>query len=230
MRVVNSWRQLLVPKGQAADSRSEPSRTAEQVPRHRFGRAHGQLSGVLPEDALKSKCLDGVAEWRGGAMRVNVSYLLGFDSRIANRRAHDAVSAIAIFCRLRNVIGISGHAIADNLRNDGSMAFLRMVQRFKNQDASAFPYDKAVALGVKRAAGALRLIVARRERFHGRESTNTHRRDPRFRAAADHSFGISPLYNPKRIAHTVGGYLTGRGRGRIWPPRAASNLNHSPCN
>src|SRR5438270_10309928 len=114
---------------------------------------------MFAEDALEGERFDGIAKGRGGAMGVDVPDLAGFDSGVANGRAHHAVSAVAVLRRLRDVIGIAGHSVTDELGNNGSIALLRIFQRFENQNAGAFADDKAVAFGVKGAAGATGLFV-----------------------------------------------------------------------
>ena len=104
---------------------------------------------------------------------------------------------------------------------------MRMIERLKDQNTRAFADDKAIAFGIKRAAGTGGLLVARGKRFHGRESTDTHWRDRRFRTAADHYFGIPSLKDTKRIAHRVGGGRTCRRSRRIRSPSAVTNRKHA---
>src|SRR6266566_2917902 len=123
--------------------------------------------------------------------------------------------------------GIAGHAVANKLCHDGSIAFLCMIEGFDNQNACAFTDDKAVSLGVKWAAGACGLLVARGKRLHGRESADTHRRDRRLGAAADHHLRIAPLDDAKGIAYGVCGCGACRSGRRIRPPSAVANRNHA---
>src|SRR6266704_1684766 len=186
-----------------------------------------ELPRVFAEDALERERFDGVPQRRGGAMRVDVSDLRRFDSGIAKRCPHDAVRPVAILRGLRDVVGIAGHAVANKLCHDGSIAFLCMIEGFDNQNACALTDDKAVAFGVKWAAGACGLLVARGKRLHGRESADTHRRDRRLGAAADHHLRIAPLDDAKGIAYGVCGCGTCRSRRRIRPPSAVANRNHA---
>src|SRR3989304_2381313 len=73
---------------------------------------------------------------------------------------------------LGDVVGIAGHAIADNLREYGGAAALRVLERFQDDDAGAFADHEAVALGVKRTAGAQGIIIARGGRLHGGKSAD----------------------------------------------------------
>ena len=186
-----------------------------------------KLLGVIAEDALEGDGFDGVAERRGGAVRVDVADLLGRDAGVAQRRAHDAVGAIAVLGGLRDVVGVAGHAVADDLGEDARAAALGVLERFHDQDAGAFADDEAVALGVKRAAGALRLVVARGERLHGGKSADAHGRDRGFRAAADHHFGVAALDEAEGIADGVRRSRAGRGRRRIRAARAVANRDHA---
>ena len=66
----------------------------------------------------------------------------------------------------------------------------RDLELLEDHDAGAFAHHEAVAVLVERAAGLLRLVVARRERAHRREPADAHRRDRRFGSARDHDVGI----------------------------------------
>ena len=193
MRIVDGRRQFLIAQSQHAYASFEPAGATKQVSRHRFRGTYRQFLDVLTEYALECESLDRIAQRRRGAMRVDVADLPGFDPGITQRRAHHAVSAIAVFGRLRDVIGVAGHSVADDLAQDGSIALLRTFERLQNQNASALANDKAIALGIKGTASALGLLVARRQRLHGCESADAHRCDGSFRASTDHNLCIAAL-------------------------------------
>jgi hypothetical protein len=98
-----------------------------------------------------------------------------------------------------------------------------VLERFEDEDAGAFADDEAVALGVERTAGALGLVIARGERFHGRETADAHGGDGGFAAAADHDLGITTLDEAEGIAHGMRGSRTGGGGGGIGPASAVAN-------
>ena len=156
-------------------------------------------------------------------MGVDVADLLRLDASIAEGRAHDAVSAIAIFGGLGDVIGVGGHAVAHDFSNDGGVAALGVLERFEDEDAGAFTDDEAVALGVKGAAGALGLVIARGEGFHGRETADAHGGDGGFAAAADHDLGVAALDEAEGITHGMRGSRTRGGGGGIGSASAVAN-------
>ena len=118
---------------------------------------------------------------------------------------------------------IGTHAVADELRKDGRASAAGMFSFFQHQDACAFADDEAVARHVPRAARPRRVVVARRERAHGRKSGDAQRRDAGFRAAADHRVGIAVLDQASGIANRV---RAGRARGRGRRVRALGAQPH----
>src|SRR5262249_19010752 len=86
---------------------------------------------------------------------------------------------------------------------------------FEDENAGALTHDEAVALSVKRAAGATGLVIARGERFHRREAADAHRRDRSLGAAANHHLGIAALDDLERIAYSVRRSRAGCGGGRV---------------
>ncbi len=91
------------------------------------------------------------------------------------------------------------------------------------------PTTKPSRLGVKRAAGAFGLVVARRKRAHGAESADAHRRHCRFRAAGDHHFGVAALDNLVCVAHGVGPGGASRGRRGIRALRSVADRDVARC-
>ena len=67
----------------------------------------------------------------------------------------------------------------------------RKFQFFENENSGAFAHDKTVAVLVKRTRCARRFIVSSRESAHRRKPANSHGRNRRFGAAADHDVGIA---------------------------------------
>src|SRR6266851_4794623 len=98
---------------------------------------------------------------------------------------------------------VCGHAVADNLRVDASSTLLRAFEFLQDHDARALADHKAIPIPLKRPAGVLWIVVARRERSHRSESRDTHRRNCRFRTAANHHIGVTPLNDFKAIADSV---------------------------
>ena len=150
-------------------------------------------------------------------MGVDVAHLIGTKLRIFQRFAHGAVGAVGIFRGLRDMEGVAGHAVADDLGEDLGPAPARELQIFQHQDASSFADHKTVAIFVEGAAGALRLFVTHRKRAHGGESADAHWRDARFRAAADHDIGGAAGDDLEGVAHRMSARGARCARSRVRP-------------
>src|SRR5712664_3669245 len=103
-------------------------------------------------------------------MRVHVADVVRGKFGVLDGSFHDTVSAVAILRGLRDVVGVAGHAVADDFSEDRRVALLRVFQRFQSQNPRTLAYDKSIASRVPRAAGASWIVVARRKRLHSRES------------------------------------------------------------
>src|ERR1700684_3277923 len=99
---------------------------------HGFRRTNWDFFGVIAKDPLERASLDHVAERRGSAVRVHVADIFWSELRILDGCAHDAVSAVTGGGRLRDVIGVAGHAVTDDFGEDRCVAFLRMLERFED--------------------------------------------------------------------------------------------------
>jgi len=83
---------------------------------------------VFAKHTLHGPGLDGVAQRRGSAVRVDVIDLLGIDLRIANRRAHHAVGAVAIVSGRGDVMRVARHSVAHHFRQNICAAPLRVLE------------------------------------------------------------------------------------------------------
>ena len=151
----------------------------------------GKLVRVIAEQPLDRVRLDLVVGRRRCAVRVDVIDLFRADSGIGDRIQHDAVRAVAVFRRQRDVEGVAAHAVSDKFGDDLGAALLREFEFFEHEDAGAFADDKTVAILVEGPGSALRFFVARGKSAHGGKSTDAHRRDRGFRAAADHDVRVA---------------------------------------
>ena len=102
-----------------------------------------------------------------------------------------------------------------------------MLQRFDHQQPSAFGEHKTLSIGVKRAAGRGRAVVASRKGFHVLERRQTHPRDRRFGAAGDHQISLAHPDASQRIAHRVGRRGTGGRDGVIGTFETVADRNVS---
>src|SRR5208337_4434122 len=155
------------------------------------------------------------ADGRGCAVSVDVADYAGRDAGVAHGVAHDAESAFMFGSGLGHVVGVGGHAVADDFGEDGRAALASVLQLFEDHDARAFAHDEAVASLIPGAAGSLGLVVAGGKRAHGGESPDAHGCDGGFGAAGDHHVGVVVLDDAEGIADGMGAGGAGRGRGLI---------------
>ena len=106
---------------------SRPPAPPSRCPVIDFVELTGIFFGAFAENALDGNGFDDIADRRGSAMRVHVADIIRREFRVFQRGAHDAIGAIAIFGRLRDVISIAGHAVADDFSKDRRhRAFVRV--------------------------------------------------------------------------------------------------------
>ncbi len=123
------------------------------------------------------------------------------------------------------MIRVARHSIAHNLGQNSRVAPFRVFERLQDENSRALANHEAVAVGVKRAAGVFRVIVAGRKRFHRGESAHAHRGDGRFGAAANHDLRVPVLDHAKGIPHRVRGSRACRRGRRIRPLRSVADGN-----
>ena len=112
---IDCGRENLITQREHRDAGFEPTRAPEQMAGHGFGRAHRNLS-IAKEISYRMR-LKRIADGRRGAVRVDVTNVRGIDLGIANRIAHYAEAAFVLRRRLRDVVGVSRHAVADDFRD-----------------------------------------------------------------------------------------------------------------
>src|SRR5579883_107270 len=120
---------------------------------------------------------------------------------------------------------VGAHPITGHFGQNRCAAAARLLQLFEHQNSRAFAHDETVPLSIPGAGGPFGLVVTLRQRSHGREAADSHRRDTRLRAAADHRVGVAALNEPERIADRVGTGSAGGGGGRIRALCASANRN-----
>src|SRR5581483_10915005 len=88
--VIDGGRRDLIANGQNREAGLESTGPAEQVPRHGLGGTHCELVGVIAEASFNGQRLDLIANFGGGAVRVDVLDLLAADAGVLERMTHDA--------------------------------------------------------------------------------------------------------------------------------------------
>src|ERR1035437_2507853 len=155
---------------------------------------------------------EGVTERRRGAVGVDVADYAGIEVGVAQGVAHYAETAFVLGGGLRHVIGVRGHTVANQFRQDGRAAAAGMLEFFEDEDAGAFAHDEAVAILVPGTAGAGGVVIARGKCAHGGESAYAHGSDGGFGASGNHYVGVMVLDDAKGIADGVGAGGAGGGR------------------
>ena len=158
----------------------------------------------IADQALDGLELDLVAERRRGAVGVDVVDIAGRDAGAAHAPPHATERAIAILGRRRDVVGVAGQAVADQLGVDAGAAALGVIVFFQHHGASALAHHEAVAvavIGPRRAFG--RIVKSGRERPASGKARERDTVDRRLRAAGHHHVGIAQRNQPAGIADGV---------------------------
>ena len=180
----------------------------KQWPGRALGRGdRGAARVLLAERDLDHLRLGGVAERRRGRVRVDVADLGRLDARVVDRGPHRAGRALAGRVGLGHVRRVGRHAVADQLGVDLRAARLRALELLEHDRAGGLAHHEPVAVGVERPRGALRVVVAPRERAHRVEAGDADARDRRLAAAGDHRVGAAEADRVERVAdrHVRGG-------------------------
>src|SRR5579875_685169 len=156
-------------------------------------------------------------------MGIDVVNLVGAQVRFLQGAAHGAYEAFAAWRGLGHMISVACRSITNHFRENMRSSRLRKFQVFQNQHAGAFAHHKAIASGVERTAGPLRVVIAARERGHIIERGHGNRRDASFGPTCDHGFGIATANGFPGLAYRIGAGRAG-GYGRpVRPFRARHN-------
>src|SRR5260370_18804778 len=99
------------------------------------------LFGAFAEDPFQGTRLDHIADGSRSAMRVHIAHVIRGKFRVLDGSFHDTVSAVAILGGLRNVVGVAGHALADDFSEDALIPLLRGLQRLQNPNSRALADD-----------------------------------------------------------------------------------------
>ena len=98
---------------------------------------------------------------------------------------------------------IGTHACTHHLGIDLGTACLGVLQFLQDQAAGTLGHDESVATCAERTAGLLRLVVARRECFHGIESAHASLSDGSLGTACDDGVGLAQTNQVEGIGQCI---------------------------
>ncbi len=133
---------------------------------HGFGGTDGQPVGVVAEDFLDRPGLHGVVQGGSRAVGKDAINLLGSHAGVFQGLPHGPCRSIAIGVRGGDVVGVAGDGPAGDLGVDVCSSLPGVFLRLHYHDSRPFAKDEAIAIFVKGAAGALRIVVLRGEGAH----------------------------------------------------------------
>ena len=132
---------------------------------------------------------------------------------------HGFGRADALLVGLRDVPAVGTGAVADHLGVDPRAAGHGEFQLLEDEDSRPFAEHEAVPVGVERAAGTGRVVVALRQGAHRREGADAHGRDGGLGAAGDHHVGVVVLDGLEGLADGIGGAGAGGRHGGVRPAK-----------
>src|SRR5258708_31311011 len=92
----------------------------------------GTYRNLISKQISNGVRFERVADGRRGAVGVEVADDTGIELRIAQRVAHDAEPTFVLRSRLRHVIRVRGHTVANYFRHDGSAPAAGMLQSLED--------------------------------------------------------------------------------------------------
>ena len=118
---------------------------AEQVAQLALGARDAHHPGVVLKHVLHGQRLGLVAQWRAGAVGVDVADVGGIEVRVCQCQVHRLGGACAMFIGLGDVAAVGASAIAEQLGVDLRAAGLGVFQFLEHDDPGAFAEHEAVA-------------------------------------------------------------------------------------
>ncbi len=156
-----------------------------------------------------------IAQRSGGAVRVDVTDLLGGDPGILDGVLHGASTTIAIGGRRCHVIGIATHAKANQLAIDLGTTGLGMFVLFQHQYTGTVTQHETIAILVPWTARLLRFVVAVGERLGCGKAAHPHRGGSLLGTTGDHYVRIAIGDHPAGHADGMSARGTGGGHGDV---------------
>ena len=192
-----------MPQGQHRGHRFDAAAAAQQVTGHRLGRADRDLTGTLAKGGLDGRGLVRVVGGGAGAVRVDVVDRFRFQAGIPQGQPHRFGATDTARRGGGDVVGVTGHAVANHLGQDRRAPGFGVLQALQHQHTGALADHESIPFGVERAARRGGVVIAEREGLGAGEAGDPQRCDRRFGAAADHGVRQTHLDQSEGIADGV---------------------------
>ena len=121
------------------------------------------------EGLLDRNRLGAIAEHRRGGVGVQVLHRRGVEAGIPQRITHGEGGTRSVFGRRRDVVRVTAHAEADQLRVNTRSPILCMLELLEQHRPAAIGRDKSVTVTIPGTRGFGRAVIALRKRFGLRE-------------------------------------------------------------
>src|SRR5690606_29813596 len=106
----------------------------------------GRIGSVLTEQAGHGTELDLVTERGRGAVGVDVVDLARADAGALQGHLHAAIAAVAVLGGSGDVVGVAGHAVADDFAVNPGATGLGPLVVLEHDNAGALAHDETVAV------------------------------------------------------------------------------------
>ena len=112
---------------------------------------------MISEDPTQSGELRGVSHDGAGGVRVDVSHVRGFDSRVGQSGAHRQTRAVSVTGRLRDVVRVARLSVPSHLRIRNRATTHRIFKTLQHQHTGALAHDETAPSGIERSADRFRV-------------------------------------------------------------------------
>ena len=149
--VVDGGRDHVFLDGHYAGDAFDGPGCSQQVSGHGFGAADVQFRGVIAEHTANGQRLADIPQRGGGSVGIDIIHRFGRDFRLPEGIQHDFLGSDAFGMRRGDVVGIGGHAAADDFSVYVRAARNGMISRFHHERSRPLPDHEAVAVPVEGA-------------------------------------------------------------------------------
>ena len=208
MTIVDRCRHKAVLHCQCRNDRFQCPAGTKQVSGHGFRTGYIRLHRCSAKRLFHSQRFTGIIERRAGSMRIDIINIRSCNSSILDCHGHGTGRLCSIRKRCRNMIGITGAAIPDDLPIDFRISGKRMLQLLQNQHTGSLSHNEALAFrveGNRSTIGILSLMQCP----HTRKSCHCHRCYCRFTSPRSHHILIAVTNAVEGFSNGVGCRRTG---------------------